>query len=154
MKRNIGKILFLKKKNSWAGIEGIPLNWWNIHVFKVIGAKLGGLLEIDKETTAFSVLNFAKIRAKGFTYGFLPSVLELPRGSDTIMLGVFPLDEILSPPSAIALGPAFRRGLQVRNSFEPLNSLTQDVAKSSELLKEKGLFTDVHTGEKKEYPGR
>ena len=82
-------------KNSWAGIEGIPLNWWNIHVLKVIGAKLGGLLEIDKETTAFSVLNFAKIRAKGFTYGFLPSVLELPRGSDTIMLGAFPLDGIL-----------------------------------------------------------
>ena len=49
-------------KNSCVGIEGIPLNWWNIHVFKVIGAKLGGFLEIDKETIAFSFLNYAKIR--------------------------------------------------------------------------------------------
>ena len=45
-------------------IEGIPLNWWNIHVFKVIGLKLGGVLEIAKETLDFSFLNYAKIRVK------------------------------------------------------------------------------------------
>ena len=96
-------------KNPWVGIEGAPLNWWNIHVFKVIGAKLGGLMEIDKETIDLSFLNYAKIRVKGFSNGFLPSILQLPRGSDTVMLGVFPLEGRLSLPSARALGPDFRR---------------------------------------------
>ena len=72
-------------KNSWVGIEGIPLNWWNFHVFKVIGAKVKGLLKIDKETIDFSFINYAKIRVKGFNTGFLPFVLEMPRGSDTVM---------------------------------------------------------------------
>ena len=40
--------IVFQRKNFWVGIEGIPLNWWNIHAFKVIGAKLGGVVEIAK----------------------------------------------------------------------------------------------------------
>ena len=55
------KDIVFEDKNTWAGIEGIPLNWWNVHVFKVIGANVGGVLEIAKETLDFSFLNYAKI---------------------------------------------------------------------------------------------
>ena len=130
------------------GIEGIPLNWWNIHVFKVIGAKLG-VLEIAKETMDFSFLNYAKIRViKGFSNEFLPSVLEMPQGSDTVMRGIFPLMGRRSPPSARALGPALRRGVAVRNYFDSLISMPQDVSNSAEALKGKGKQTDSITGER------
>ncbi|PON63801.1 hypothetical protein TorRG33x02_275110 [Trema orientale] len=32
-------------RNKWVGVDGLPLNWWNKHVLKVLGSKLGGLLE-------------------------------------------------------------------------------------------------------------
>ena len=94
------------------GIEGIPLNWWNIHALKVIGAKLGGLVDIAKETLDRSFLTFAKIRVSGFNNGFLPSVLEMPWGSHYVMLGIFPLYDKWGPipfGSGSSLGPAFRR---------------------------------------------
>ena len=50
-------------QNIWVGIEGIPLNWWNLHTLKLIGAKLG-VVEIAKETLDCSFLNYAKIRVK------------------------------------------------------------------------------------------
>ena len=107
-------------QNIWVGIEGIPLNWWNIHALKVIGAKLGGMLEIDKETLDRSFLTYAKIRVSGFKDGFLPSVLEMPWGSHFVMLGIFPLNDkrvSLPPGSGRALGPAFRRGEALRKSM-------------------------------------
>ena len=113
------------------GVEGIPLNWWNIHVFKVIGAKLGGVLEIAKVTLDFSFLNYAKIRVKGFRNGFLPSVLEMPRGSDMVILGIFPLMERHSSPlvgTRRALGPAFRRGDAVRSFFDASIPLPQEIS--------------------------
>ena len=48
-------------QNIWVGVEGIPLNWWNIHALKVIDAKLGGVVEIAKETLDCSYISYAKI---------------------------------------------------------------------------------------------
>ena len=31
---------FLKVKNNWTGIEGIPLDLWNVHALKTIGGKM------------------------------------------------------------------------------------------------------------------
>ena len=62
-------ILF-QGQNIWVGIEGIPLNWWNLHALKVIGSKLGGVLEIAKETLERSFLTYAKVRVAGFGNGF------------------------------------------------------------------------------------
>ena len=109
-------IVFLGQ-NTWVGIEGIPLNWWNIHALKVIGAKLGGLVDIAKETLDRSFLTFAKIRVSGFSNGFLPSVLEMPWGSHFVMLGIFPLNDkrgTIPFGSGTSLGPAFRRGEAMR----------------------------------------
>ncbi|PON62721.1 hypothetical protein PanWU01x14_136330 [Parasponia andersonii] len=33
-------------RNRYVGVTGAPLQWWNKHVFKVIGYKLGGLLDV------------------------------------------------------------------------------------------------------------
>ena len=106
-------------KNIWVGIEGIPLNWWNIHALKAIGAKLG-VMEIAKETIDLTFLAYAKLRVSGFNNGFLPSVLEMPRGSDSVFLGIFPLIDKQIPVlngSCRALGPAFRRAQSLRRTL-------------------------------------
>lgn len=46
---------------GWTGVEGLMLNMWNIHVFKVIGNMCGELLNVDKsmvETTSYTMLDF------------------------------------------------------------------------------------------------
>ena len=122
--------IFFQGQNIWVGIEGIPLNWWNIHAIKVIGAKLGGVIEIAKETLDRSFLTYAKIRVSGFYNGFLPSILELPRGSDSVMLGIFPLYDngaSSSVGSGRTLGLAFRRGKVLRRSIVDVNAHFQRV---------------------------
>ena len=51
--------------NSWIGIEGLPLSLWNKHVFKVIGSKCGGLLDIASCTLNLKCLSHAVIKLKG-----------------------------------------------------------------------------------------
>ena len=48
-----------------------------------------------------------------FKSGFLPSVLEIPWGSDFVMLGIFPLNN----GGGSSLGSAFRRGEALRRSM-------------------------------------
>lgn len=40
----------IEARNSWIGVEGLPLNLWNVHAFKVTCEACGGLLEVAKET--------------------------------------------------------------------------------------------------------
>ena len=63
---------------SWIGLEGIPLNLWNIHVFKIIGEVCGGLLEVAEETLNKSFLRFAKLKVKGPANGLMNPLMELP----------------------------------------------------------------------------
>ena len=63
--------------NSWMGIEGLPLNLWNKHVFKVIGSKCGGLLDIATCTEDLTFLNQALLKLKGKKGGFLQERLEI-----------------------------------------------------------------------------
>lgn len=51
-------------RNSWLGIEGLPLNMWNKHVFKVIGSKCGGLLDIARCTAELTCLTQVVIKIK------------------------------------------------------------------------------------------
>ena len=65
---------------------------------------------------------------KGFVNGFLPYILEMPRVSDFVMLGIFPLLEknsSLLAGSCKALGPTFRRGEVVRRSLVDSNPKSQ-----------------------------
>lgn len=70
------KAQFLNTKiecsHGWIGIEGLPLNLWNIHVFKVIGERCGGLIDVDKCTIEKKLLSHAKVQLRGSTKGFIP----------------------------------------------------------------------------------
>ncbi|XP_062094813.1 uncharacterized protein LOC133800774 isoform X2 [Humulus lupulus] len=73
-------------KHDWIGIEGIPLNIWNHHVFKVIGSLCGGLLAIDKHTLERKNLFCAYINVKGDALGFIPSFISLPYDGNQLSL--------------------------------------------------------------------
>ena len=46
---------------------------WNIHVFKIIGKALGGLVEVTLETRKLNFLRYAKTKVEGLEGGFIPS---------------------------------------------------------------------------------
>lgn len=57
--------VWIEARNSWIGIEGLPLNLWNCHVLKLIGDTCGGLfLVIVEETLNQSFLLYGKIIKK------------------------------------------------------------------------------------------
>ena len=74
---------------GWIGIEGLPLQMWNIHVFKVIGEACGGLLEVAEETLKKSYLGFAKIKIKGFESGLMNPIIEILCQGEKVCLGAF-----------------------------------------------------------------
>lgn len=61
--------------NGWMSVEGLPLNMWNIHVFKVIGEKCGGLSDVDSSTAEKKFLPHARLQFKGLKGGFLLELL-------------------------------------------------------------------------------
>ena len=63
--------------NSWIGIEGLPLNMWNKHVFKVIGRWCGGLLDIARCTLDLTCLTHAEIKLKGREGGLIQEKMEI-----------------------------------------------------------------------------
>ena len=72
-------------------MEGIPLNFWNYHVFKIIGDFCGGLLEIAEETLNKTFLRFAKLKVKGAANGFMHPLMEVPCEGITIHVSIFSL---------------------------------------------------------------
>ena len=74
---------------SWIGIEGLPLQMWNIHVFKVIGEACGGFLEIAEEIKNKSFLGYAKIKVKGFESGLMNPVIKILCEGEKVCLGAF-----------------------------------------------------------------
>ena len=76
---------------SWIGIEGLPLQMWNNHVFKVIGEACGGLLEIAEDTKNKSFLGYAKIKVKGHVSGLMNPVIETWCQGEKVCLGAFSL---------------------------------------------------------------
>ena len=87
-------------------------------MFKVIGAKLGGLIDVTMETTDLSFIKYAKLREKGLQNCFMLAVLELSRASDKAIIGIFPLDDNLCPLSTSicsGIGMDMRSAEQFRN---------------------------------------
>ena len=74
---------------SWIGIEGLPINMWNIHVSKVIGKSLGGLLEVAPKTRSLKFLKYAKIKVGGLEGGFMDPILEIFCQGLRVSLGIF-----------------------------------------------------------------
>ena len=81
--------LQIQVNQSWMIIEGLPLNMWNIHVFKTIGKSLGGLLDVAPETKTLSFLKFAKIKVGGLEGGFMDPILEILCQGLKVSLGIF-----------------------------------------------------------------
>ena len=81
--------LQINVRYSWIGIEGLPLQVWNIHVFRVIGEACGGLLEVAEETMKQSFLGYAKTRIKGFEIGLMNPVIEILCQGEKVCLGAF-----------------------------------------------------------------
>ncbi|XP_062073106.1 uncharacterized protein LOC133777487 isoform X2 [Humulus lupulus] len=77
---------------NWIGIEGIPLNIWNTHVFKVIGTLCGGLMAVDKGSLEMRDISFARLRMFGDSNGFIPGSISLPYEGSNIVLKLFNLD--------------------------------------------------------------
>ena len=81
----------IEARDSWIGVEGLPLNLWNMEIFKMIGEACGGLLEVASETNNISFLKYAKLKVKGFSSGFLHPIVEVPCGKEIIHVGLFSL---------------------------------------------------------------
>ena len=74
---------------SWIGREGLPINVWNIHVFKTIGKSLGGLLDVVPETRTFRFLKFARIKVEGLEGGFMDLIMEILCQDLRVSIGIF-----------------------------------------------------------------
>ena len=78
-------------KQSWIGIEGLPINMWNVHVFKIIGKALGGLLEVAPGTRKFNFLRYAKIKVGGLEGSFMDPIMEILCEGLRVCIGMFPI---------------------------------------------------------------
>ena len=79
-------------KNSWVGIEGLPINMWNSHVFKVIGEKCGGFLDLASCTADLTFLPYAILKIGGNKGGFIQEKLEIFCWGKRIQLKFFCLN--------------------------------------------------------------
>lgn len=82
----------VEARYSWIGVEGLPLNLWNMETFKKLGDACGGLMEVALETMIQSFLLFAKIKVKGFAIGFIHPIAEIPCENEHIHVGLFSIE--------------------------------------------------------------
>uniref|UniRef100_A0A803PX19 DUF4283 domain-containing protein n=1 Tax=Cannabis sativa TaxID=3483 RepID=A0A803PX19_CANSA len=52
-------------RGSWIGVKGLPLNIWNMKVFRKIGDLCGGLLDVEKDTAEMNFLHHLRIKLEG-----------------------------------------------------------------------------------------
>ncbi|KAI8024097.1 hypothetical protein LOK49_LG03G01334 [Camellia lanceoleosa] len=76
---------------GWVAICDLPFYLWNEEIFKAIGMKCGGLLEVDRRTTNFTNLFEARLKVRGFDSGFLPSMVEIMTSEASINVRLKPL---------------------------------------------------------------
>ncbi|EXB39510.1 hypothetical protein L484_011427 [Morus notabilis] len=89
----------IEARNSLIGIQGLPLNMWNIHSLKIIRDACGGLSEVAEETLNQSFLLYAKIKVRGPTVGLMNPILEFPCQGEKVSVGLFSIkmkDEVIS----------------------------------------------------------
>ncbi|KAF4383630.1 hypothetical protein F8388_014130 [Cannabis sativa] len=64
-------------RDSWIGIQGLPLNLWHMKIFRKIGDCCGGLLDVDKDTAEASMLSHMRLQLRGDDSGFVPEYVVL-----------------------------------------------------------------------------
>lgn len=85
--------LLIACSDSWIGIEGLPLNLWNQHVFNVLGSKCGGLLEISRSTVDLTCLTHAEVKLKGLAGGFIQESMDIFCWGKRVKIKFFPLNK-------------------------------------------------------------
>ncbi|KAF4346748.1 hypothetical protein G4B88_012538 [Cannabis sativa] len=73
-------------RSSWMGVEGLPLNLWNIKFMGKIGEMCGGLLDVEKDTAEKNFLHHLRLKLGGDEDGFVPKSIRLHyQGSELIL---------------------------------------------------------------------
>ncbi|KAF4383628.1 hypothetical protein F8388_014128 [Cannabis sativa] len=81
-------------RGSWIGVQGLPLNLWNMKTFKKIGERCGGLLDVDKVTAEASLLSHMRLQLMGDEFGFIPETITLSHGNLRFELKFFKLNDL------------------------------------------------------------
>ncbi|KAF4386368.1 hypothetical protein F8388_019995 [Cannabis sativa] len=81
-------------RGSWIGVKGLPLNIWNMKVFRKIGALCGGLLDVEKDTAEMNFLHHLRIKLEGDNNGFVPESLTLESEKSVFKLELFKLNDL------------------------------------------------------------
>ncbi|KAM7477485.1 hypothetical protein LguiA_025698 [Lonicera macranthoides] len=97
---------------GWINIQGLPVAWWNEKVFKKIGERCGGLIEIDKRTSEFQNLLVARIKVRGNHNGFIQALMQVQLDS-------------CSNPFIVRLSSTSKLDLRQRSPKEYLMSMKQ-----------------------------
>ncbi|KAF4358637.1 hypothetical protein G4B88_007887 [Cannabis sativa] len=91
----------LQKKNtkvecrdSWIGVQGLPLNLWHMKTFRKIGDSFGGLLDVDKKTAEASMLSHLRLQLMGDEYYFVPESIVLEHEDMKFDLKLFKLNDV------------------------------------------------------------
>ncbi|KAF4372816.1 hypothetical protein G4B88_028791 [Cannabis sativa] len=81
-------------RGPWIGIQGLPLNLLNMKSFRKIGARCGGLLDVDKDTAEASFLSHLRLQLMGDDFGFIPETISLNHGNMNLELKLFKLNDL------------------------------------------------------------
>ncbi|KAF4348645.1 hypothetical protein G4B88_009131 [Cannabis sativa] len=81
-------------RGSWIGVKGLPLNIWNMKLFRKIGALCGGLLDVEKDTAEMNFLHHLRVKLEGDNNGFVPESLTLEFEKSVFKLELFKLNDL------------------------------------------------------------
>ncbi|KAF4394947.1 hypothetical protein F8388_017675 [Cannabis sativa] len=80
-------------RSSWMGVEGLPLNLWNIKFMGKIGELCGGLLDVEKDTAEKTFLHHLRLKLGGDEDGFVPKSIRLHYQGSELFLKLFKLND-------------------------------------------------------------
>ncbi|KAF4347723.1 hypothetical protein G4B88_007369 [Cannabis sativa] len=78
---------------SWIGVEGVPLNLWNLEIMGKIGDLCGGLLDVEKDTAEKNFLHHMRLKLRGDEQGFINNSILLRHGAVEFSLKLFKLND-------------------------------------------------------------
>uniref|UniRef100_A0A803QQM3 Reverse transcriptase domain-containing protein n=1 Tax=Cannabis sativa TaxID=3483 RepID=A0A803QQM3_CANSA len=81
-------------RGSWIGVHGLPLNLWNMKIFRKIGERCGGLLDVDKDTAEASMLSHLRLQLQGDEFGFIPETIIMSQDNTSFELKFFKLNDL------------------------------------------------------------
>ncbi|KAF4373739.1 hypothetical protein G4B88_002243 [Cannabis sativa] len=91
--RNKYKEVKVECRCSWIGVEGVPLNLWNLEIMGKIGDLCGGLLDVEKDTAEKNFLHHMRLKLRGDEQGFINNSILLRHGGVEFSLKLFKLND-------------------------------------------------------------